>query len=148
MPNNWKKGRYVLINPDKYLGDPDNVIYRSSWEQEAFRILDLNPKILAWASEEIEIPYPRPQPDGSFTRSKYVPDLFVVKEELNGNITRELIEIKPYKQTQPSKARKPLTKIQEQYEYAVNTHKWAAAREWCKRYDIRFSIVTEKDMFT
>lgn len=147
MANKWKKGRYILKNPEKYLGDTENVIYRSSWEEEAFRILDNNPKILAWASEEITIPYAKPLPDGNYGRGQYTPDLFVVKEELNGSITRQLIEIKPYKQTIPSKARKPLVKLQEQYQYAVNQHKWAAAKKWCDQYGIIFSIVTEKDMF-
>lgn len=147
MANNWKKGVYTLKNPDKYLGDVDNVVFRSSWEEEAFKILDNNPKILAWASEEIKIPYAKPLPDGNYARSVYTPDLFIVKEEVDGTITRQLIEIKPHKQTQPSKARKPLVKLKEQYEYAVNQHKWHAAEKWCEKYGIIFSIVTEKDMF-
>lgn len=28
----YKQGKYLLQNPEKYLGDPTNVIYRSSWE--------------------------------------------------------------------------------------------------------------------
>lgn len=148
MANNWKKGQYILRNPEKYLGDVDNVIFRSSWEEEAFKILDLNPNIIAWASEEVTIPYAKPMPDGSYRNGFYLPDLFIVKEETNGKITRELIEIKPYKQTQPSKARKPQVKLQEQYQYIVNQHKWQAAEEWCKQYGIQFRIMTEKDMFT
>lgn len=145
--NKWKKGFYTLVNPDKYLGDIDNVVFRSSWEEEAFKVLDNNPKILAWASEEIQIPYPKPLPDGNYSRGVYTPDLFVVKEETDGSITRQLIEIKPYKQTIPSKARTPHVKLQEQYQYSVNQHKWAAAKAWCDQYGIIFSIVTEKDMF-
>lgn len=144
---NWRKGHYTVVNPDKYLGDPDNVIYRSSWELDAFRKLDLHPDIIGWASEEISIPYPKPQMDGSYSRGMYVPDLFIVKRNRNGGIDRELIEIKPDKYTKPSRARKPLLKLQEQYQYTVNQHKWAAAEEWCKQYGITFRIMTEKNMF-
>ena len=28
----YKQGKYILINKEKYLGDPTNIIYRSSWE--------------------------------------------------------------------------------------------------------------------
>jgi len=145
----WVQGIYTLKNPDKYLGDPDKVIFRSSWEQEAFKILDLNPKVVAWASEEIAIPYPKPLPDGTgdYTIAQYYPDLFVAKEETNGDVTREIIEIKPYKQTQASRARKPQQRLQEEYELIVNRHKWAAAEKWCKQYGITFRIMTEKDMF-
>lgn len=145
---NWRKGQYTVVNPDKYLGDPDNVIYRSSWELEAFKKLDLHPDVIAWASEEIRIPYPKPGMDGiSYTRGMYTPDLFVVKRNNEGKIDRELIEIKPHKQTMPSKARKPMVRLQEQYQYEVNRHKWAAAEDWCKQYGIVFRILSEKDMF-
>lgn len=145
--NSWKQGKYTVLNPDKYLGDPDNVVFRSSWEEEAFRILDTNPNIIGWASEEIAIPYAKPLPNGEYMRSNYFPDLFIVKRERDGKITRQLIEIKPHKQTKPSRARKPTVKLQEQYEYMVNQHKWAAAEQWCKQYGIIFSVVTEKQLF-
>lgn len=29
---NYKQGIYSLKNPQKYKGDPYNVVYRSSWE--------------------------------------------------------------------------------------------------------------------
>ncbi|MFM2010951.1 MAG: hypothetical protein RLZZ479_1342, partial [Bacteroidota bacterium] len=28
----YRQGYYVLNNPDKYIGDPTKIIYRSSWE--------------------------------------------------------------------------------------------------------------------
>lgn len=148
MSGNWKKGRYTVLNPDKYLGDPENVIYRSSWEEEAFKRLDLNPDVLRWCSEEIAIEYPKPNPQtGQLEQGFYFPDLFIVKQELDGKITRDLIEIKPYKQTIPPRSRKPSVRLQEEYQWLVNQHKWAAAEEWCKRYGINFRIMTEKDMF-
>ena len=28
----YKQGKYLLQNPQKYLGDPTTIVYRSSWE--------------------------------------------------------------------------------------------------------------------
>lgn len=144
----WLKGVYTLKNPDKYLGDPDNVIYRSSWELDVFKKLDVNPHILKWVSEEIVIPYAKPDlRTGEFTQGFYHPDIFIVKKEVNGDIKRELLEIKPYKQTIPPTSRKPARRLQEQYTYIVNRHKWAAAEEWCKKRGITFRLLTEKNLF-
>lgn len=149
MAKNWKAGKYALQNPEKYLGDPDNVIFRSSWEEEAFKRLDLNPHIIKWASEEIGIEYLKPNPQtGNFEKGLYFPDLFIVKKDTNGNISREIIEIKPYKQTRPPRSRKPNVRLQEEYQWLINQHKWEAAKAWCDSYDIKFTIMTEKDMFS
>src|SRR5690625_3102410 len=146
---NWKQGRYILKNPEKYLGDVNNIIYRSSWEEEAFRHLDLNPNILKWCSEEIPIQYMKPDPKtDEYTCSVYYQDLFIVKEDVNGNIGREIIEIKPYKQTKSPRSRKPSTRLYEEYQWIVNQHKWEAASSWCKAKGIEFRIMTEKDMFS
>ena len=144
----WLQGKYTLINPEKYLGDPDNVIYRSSWELDVFKKLDLNPNILKWVSEEVVIPYAKPDiKTGGFVQGYYHPDIFIVKKTVKGEIERELIEIKPYKQTIPPKSRKPSTRIQEEYTYIVNKHKWAAAEAWCDARGIKFRLLTEKNLF-
>lgn len=144
----WLQGYYTLINPEKYLGDPNNVQYRSSWELHAFERLDKNPAIIKWASEEIGIPYPKPDiKTGQYIQGLYIPDLYIVKRNTKGKIVKELIEVKPAKQLKPSKARKPQVRMQEEYQYLVNKHKWAAAEEWCKKRNIVFRIMTEKNMF-
>ena len=53
-------GRFTPSNPQKYIGDPNNIIYRSSWECKVMNWLDKNPDILSWASEELIIPYISP----------------------------------------------------------------------------------------
>ena len=50
-------GRYIVKNKSKYVGDFNNVIYRSLWERAGFSWCDKNPKIKGWSSEEIVIPY-------------------------------------------------------------------------------------------
>ena len=36
------KGKYTLENPDKYVGDKSNIIWRSTWERTAFKWCDRN----------------------------------------------------------------------------------------------------------
>jgi len=144
----WVSGKYTPKHPEKYLGNPNDIVFRSSWEEQAFRFCDLNPHVLYWASEEIAIPYQKPCPrTGTVRNSIYIPDLFVVVVDSNNNIRRELIEIKPKKQTRRSRARKPQRRIQEDYTYFVNKLKWEAAERWCKERNIRFRILTEDEQF-
>lgn len=151
LPNSggrWAEGEFKPKNPEKYLGDPDSIIYRSSWEREAFKFCDNNPHIVKWASEEIPIPYQKPNPQTGFLENSiYLPDLFVVIDDGNGKLRRELIEIKPKKQTMKSKARKPARRIQEEYTLMVNRLKWEAADHWCKQRNIRFRVLTEDSQF-
>jgi len=144
----WAEGQFQPKNPEKYLGDPNQIFFRSSWEQEAFKFCDNNPYIIKWASEEIAIPYRKPSPTtGMLVDSIYLPDLFVVISDEMGEIRRELIEIKPKKQTQKSRARKPLQRANEEYTLMVNRLKWEAAEHWCKQRNIRFRLLTEDDQF-
>lgn len=143
----WKQGKYKLKNPKKYLGDPDKIIYRSSWEQRAFEVCDNNPYVLEWGSEIIKIPYLAPTMNGGTRVKNYYPDLYVVVSDGDGNVTRKLIEIKPVKQTQKPRSKKPQTRLYEEYTYAVNLSKWEAAKEWCRERGIIFEIATEQEMF-
>ena len=51
------KGKFTPTNPSKYIGDSNNIIYRSMWERRCMKYFDGNPSILQWASEEVVIPY-------------------------------------------------------------------------------------------
>ena len=146
----WRQGLYTLVNPAKYLGDPNRIVFRSSWEQEAFRICDLNPNVLEWGSEILIIPYLIPNfknPSGRPREKRYIPDLYVVTQESNGTVSRKVIEIKPYKQTLRSKSRNPNTKMYEDYTYAINQLKWQAAQSWCDARGIQFIVTTERELF-
>ena len=147
MAMRWKKDFYKVKHPDKYLGDVNNVIYRSSWEQEAFKICDNNPFVLEWGSEIIKIPYVAPNSGGVLSQRTYIPDIYVVTQSANGEVNRKLIEIKPYKQTQPTRAKKPATRLYEQRTFAINKLKWAAAESWCSTRNIEFVITTERELF-
>jgi len=66
------------------------------------------------------------------------------------NITKNyLIEIKPYKQTIPpveSNRKKKSTILYEKITYAVNQAKWSAARQFAKKRNIEFIILTENEL--
>ena len=84
------KGRYRVKNPQKYKGDPTNVIYRSSLELKLMNYLDTHPDVLEWSSEEFFVPYLSPI-DGRYHR--YFPDFSVKRRDKNGNVDRIVIEL-------------------------------------------------------
>ena len=138
------KGMFRPTNPKKYKGDPNNVIYRSSWELKLMLYLDKHPEVVQWSSEEIVIPYRSPI-DGRLHR--YFPD-FYVKKEVNGRIETLLIEVKPKVQTRPPTVQKKRTKkyINEVMTWGINEAKWKAAKLYCEDRDWKFVLMTEKEL--
>jgi hypothetical protein len=146
--SNYKQGLYIPKYPDKYMGDVNNIIFRSSWELEVFDFCDNNPNIICWSSEEIKIPYIKPTFDGRGAKHAfYYPDIYVEYYNSNGAVIKEIIEIKPYKQTIPTRARTQKNRLYESKIYAVNQEKWKYAKIWCMERGIRFNLMTEKDIF-
>jgi len=135
------KGIYRPTNPSKYAGDPKKIVYRSNWERRFMVYCDKNDDIIAWASEELYVPYKNPI-DRKVHR--YFPD-FIIKLK-NGK--RFMIEIKPRKQTMAPKPPKRKTKryLGEQLEYIKNRAKWQAAKAYCDDQGLEFKIFTEKEL--
>jgi hypothetical protein len=135
-------GLFTPRNPQKYMGDHKNIVYRSSWEAKVMNWLDLNPDIISWASEELIIPYKSPV-DGRWHR--YFPDFLVKSRTRDGKLKTILIEVKPKKQTQPPEPKKRVTKqyIQEVTTWGVNEAKWKAATEYCADRGWDFKLLTE-----
>ena len=133
------KGKFTTFeNPEKYIGDRDNVIYRSLWERNVMKWLDTNPNIIEWGSEEMSINYEHPVRGGT---ARYFPD-FIFKHK-DGSV--KVVEVKPFKKTkQPDKPKRQTQKyIEEVMTYGVNQEKWAEAEKVCKRNNISFEIWTE-----
>lgn len=148
----YKEGLFTPRNPEKYIGDLADIVYRSSWEEHAFKFLDNNPNVIHWAAEPLPIAYLKPVPRSrqypeGFRPANYFPDLFVEYVNRDGTVIKELIEIKPLKQTKRSRSKKESVRLQEDYVHAVNHAKWNAAKAWCEKYGIKFSILTEKSLF-
>ena len=140
------KGKFKPSFPEKYVGNPSSIIYRSLWELKFLKYCDTNENILEYASEELAIPYISPV-DGKI--HKYFPDVYIKVKEPDGSIKKYLIEIKPYKQTMAPPKPKRQTKgyIYEVYEYAKNQSKWEAAREYCKDRGWAFKVITENELY-
>jgi len=135
------KGKYKIKNPDKYIGNPSKVVFRSLWERNAFRWCESNPKVKLWNSEEIVVPY-KYQVDKKLHR--YYVDLLIQMD----NKETYLIEIKPKAQTQPPKKRSRKTKkyINEQLTYIKNQDKWEAADQYAKHKGWKFQVWTEETL--
>lgn len=147
-PGKFRKGYFIPDNPHKYMGDVNNIIYRSSWELKAFEFCDDNKHVMCWSSEEIAIPYMKPSiSQQKFIPSKYYPDLYMEYYNANQQLEKVLIEIKPKKQTRKSKARKATTKAIENATHKINEMKWMAAQQWCNANGIKFKIITENEIF-
>lgn len=142
---NTLKGRFIPKNPQKYRGNPNKIIYRSSWELRFMRWCDNHPDVLKWASEELSIRYISPI-DRKYHR--YFPDFLIQKKTANGSVQTVLIEIKPAKQTRPPTTPKKRTKkyLNEVLRYEINKAKWNAAIEFCNQSGITFQILTEAEL--
>jgi hypothetical protein len=138
-------GLFKPRNPQKYIGDHTNIVYRSSWECKVMTWLDLNPDILSWASEELIVPYKSPV-DNRFHR--YFPDFLVKLRTKEGKMKTMLIEVKPKKQTKPPEQKKRITKqyINEVTTWGVNQAKWHAAEEYCLDRGWEFKVITEEHL--
>ena len=141
----YHKGKYTPTNCKKYIGNLYNITYRSSWEKKFMKYCDFNSSIIAWASEEIAIPYLSPL-DGKLHR--YFPDFFIKVKQNDGIIKNIIIEVKPLSQCSPPKIAKRKTKryINEVRAWGVNKAKWEAAKKFCDSRDFQFQLITEKEL--
>jgi|TARA_B100000959_G_scaffold164762_1_gene172654 hypothetical protein len=135
------KGLFKPTNPKKYVGNPNQIVYRSLLERRFMRYCDLNKDILHWASEELPIPYFNPL-DKKYHR--YFPDFVIktIKEE------KYMIEIKPSRQIGKPKPPKRKTKsyLRESFQYIKNQAKWQAAKSYCSDNNMKFKLLTEKEL--
>jgi hypothetical protein len=140
----FTQGYYTPKNKEKYIGDSTKIIFRSSWELNLHLFLDNNPKVLKWASEPIAIPYLKPTDKQIH---KYYPDYYVEYIDKNNVLHKEIIEVKPHKQTIVSKSHNRRSKIYEDIQFAINKAKWLSCTLFCKKHGLTFRLLTEKQMF-
>jgi hypothetical protein len=143
-----RKGKFKPKNPEKYVGNVNNIIYRSSWELKFLKYLDSHPHVLKYASEELAIPYLSPV-DGKYHR--YFPDFVVQMKMPDESVKTMMIEIKPYAQTIPpvvteGKRRNKRKLMNEFATYAVNSAKWEAAERYCAEKNWEFKKFTEAEL--
>ena len=136
------KGKYKIKNPDKYLGDPSNVIYRSGWELAVMNWADTSPQIKKWGSEETVIP--------DICETDRKPHRYFMDFSLqydNGRVV--LVEVKPHQQTLPPKTGKGVSRrkvLNEGMTYIKNQSKWKAAQAYALDNGWHFEIWTENEL--
>ena len=140
------KGKYKIKNPNKYLGNPTNIIYRSLMERRFMEWCDSNDKCYKWSSEEVVIPYISPIDN---KQHRYFPDFLI--QTPKGWF---LIEVKPLTQSRPPKKlvvenlelKKKRKYIKSVQTWLVNEAKWKAATKVCEKKGWSFQILTEKQL--
>ena len=140
------KGKYKIKNPNKYLGNPTNIIYRSLMERRFMEWCDSNDKCHKWSSEEVVIPYISPIDN---KQHRYFPDFLI--QTPKGWF---LIEVKPLTQSRPPKKlvvenlelKKKRRYIKSVQTWLVNEAKWKAATKVCEKKGWSFQILTEKQL--
>jgi hypothetical protein len=141
----FHQGKFRPKNPKKYIGDPTNIIFRSSWELKFMSWADQKESIVKWRSEETIIPYRSPI-DNKIHR--YFVDFQIQVRDKSGSLQTYLIEIKPEKQTKPPAKQQKVTKkyLQEVLEWGKNEAKWKAAEEYANDRKWKFIILTENEL--
>lgn len=146
MTTRGYKGKFTPKNPQKYIGDPNNIIYRSLLERNCMVKFDTQPNVIRWASEEVVVKYVSPI-DNKVHR--YFIDFYVEYLDANKNLIKELIEVKPY-----SQIKEPVKRKRQKHEtyavalatYMINRAKWQAAQKFCEGKGIQFKLLTEKQI--
>jgi hypothetical protein len=140
----YYQGKYKPKFPEKYAGDPTDVIYRSSWELKFMNWCDSESAIIKWSSESTIIPY-RCGTDNKLHR--YFVD-FKIQVKTKDGVKTYLVEIKPLAQTMPPKFPGKQTKryLTESMTFIKNQSKWNAAEQYCKDRGWEFMIITEKQL--
>lgn len=133
------QGNFQMNHPEKYIGG-NPPVYRSSWEKDFMHTCDENPAIMQWAAEPFSIPYRCPL---TGSKKNYWPDFLLSYVQKNGQMVHELIEIKPIKESLIEKA----TSRRDKANLLMNQAKWAAAQAFCKQNGLKFTILTEQQLY-
>ena len=139
------KGRYKPKHPEKYIGNPTNIIYRSLLERRFMVYCDTFKNILEWGSEEVVVPYKSPVDN---RMHRYYVDFIVKLRNKDGITETLLIEVKPKKQCcAPKKPKKKTrTYLNEIKTWGVNNAKWKAASEYAENKGWKFKIMTDETL--
>lgn len=137
-PSKKRKYKQGVLDPNsckKYFSDckDEPIIYRSGLELQFIKYCENNPNITRWASEPIEINYISRLDK---KEHRYYPD-YVIQDKSG---KRMIVEIKPYEQSHKPRANASLWVKKE---YIRNVDKWAAARIFAEKNDMKFMVITE-----
>lgn len=151
----YYNGNYIPINKNKVikLNPEGGLYYRSLLELKVMTYLDINPNIIKWGAEFMEIPYKLTERNeqGMLITSehRYYPDIYYKQQLDDGTINEVFAEIKPLEQVNKPKLKdNPTRKQIEKFKndmtiWHTNMSKWKYAINWCSKKGIEFVIMTE-----
>lgn len=145
-----KSGKYAPRNPDKYIGDIHNIIYRSSWEYRFCIYCDTNDSILKWSSEPVAIDYYNPLDKKDH---KYNVDFYIKVQREDQTEQDWIIEIKPENQTKKPiyEGVNTLAKLKSYNRnmqiWITNQAKFKSAKIWAEKRGYKFGVVDENFLF-
>ena len=145
-----RQGYFRPFNLDKYIGDYNKIVFRSSWEFKFLKWCDLNPSIVKYSSEPLGIPFFNPLDKRVH---KYYVDFYVKVIGQDGKESEYLLEVKPNKYITPPKAPERMTDKQTANyvwaakQYIVNQAKFEAAKAFAEQKGVKFGIITENFLF-
>jgi hypothetical protein len=141
----YHQGYFKPKNPQKYVGDPEGIIFRSGFEKRFFAMFDQHEHILEWGSEELSIQYFYPV---DMKTHRYFPDCYIKYRTKTGAIQKALVEMKPSDFCKKPTKPKTITKsyVRAVNEYIKNVSKWKAASEFCRIRGWKFIILNERDL--
>jgi hypothetical protein len=134
------KARYIPKHPQKYMGNIAKIIARSTWEVTVMKFFDMSNSVVRWASEPFPISYIHPV---DRRPHKYYVDFYVEYVNAKGEPVKELVEVKPLKESHDDAAK---TEYDKQC-LAVNKAKWQAATAFANANGMSFRVITEVSMF-
>jgi hypothetical protein len=158
---------YKLKFPEKYMGDPNLIIYRSGWELSFCKWCDASPSIIHWSSEPIHIPYYdrvskleeckkyglNPNDPKNWIIRNYHTDFWIEIDKGDGVVEKIFLDIKPSDKLNkpiPPSSDAPL-KEQRRFnldarEYLINEAKFVAMEAYAKKNNAKFYVFTEKTL--
>jgi hypothetical protein len=162
-----KQGYAIISNPEKYIGDPAQIIYRSTWEYSFIKYCDSASSVLRWSSEPIAVKYfdkvsklvecqkygLDPNNPTNWIQKNYYIDFWCVVDKGDGTVKKMFIEIKPsnklIKPTPPPENASP--GAQKKFnilakEYLVNEEKFKAMKKYAESCGAEFHVFTEKTL--
>ena len=146
----YKSGKYEPRNPEKYIGDIHNIIYRSSWEYRFCTYCDKNDSIVKWSSEPIAIEYYNPLDK---KEHKYNVDFYIKVVKESGDAQEWIIEIKPENQTKKPiyEGKMTIAKLKSYNRnmqiWITNQAKFKAAKIWAEKRGYKFGVIDENFLF-
>ena len=156
-------GYYNVTNKEKYIGSPNEVIYRSGWEMSFCQWCDASKSIIRWSAEPLSVKYYdkisgiaeaqklglNPNSPSAWTQRNYHID-FYVEVDKGDHVEKWFIEIKPKNKLIkpiPPRPDAPLKDhkkfVREAKEYIINEEKWKAMNEYATKVGASFYVFTE-----